>query len=304
MTKLYKYNVEPMNEKQKRLFVQKCEDEFEAQLEKAADIIIGDTSKIVTLSGPTCSGKTTTASRFISAIEKSGKKVGVISIDDFYKSREDLARESKERGLEKVDYDSALSIDLDYFEKCIDGILEKKTVMLPRYSFDEGRRVEYNEFDSSKYSCIILEGIQAVYPEVTQHIHTEYKSVQISVATDVEVNGSFFTSRQIRFIRRMIRDAKFRSAPPEVTFNMWKGVAENEDLHIMPFAGQYDIEIDSYMEYEPFMTKKIVEKLLGSIDKKHEFYYKSEEIREKIKNFFDISPDYLPEKSVYHEFLG
>ena len=149
-----------------------------------------------------------------------------------------------------------------------------------------------------------MEGRQAVYPEVTEHIHCGYKSVQISVATDVEVNGSFFTSRQVRFLRRMIRDSKFRGAPPEVTFGMWKGVSENEDLHIMPFAGQYDIELDSYMEYEPFMIKNIAMKLLESIPEGNEYYRKAEEIRAKFEGFFHISSDYLPERSVYHEFLG
>ena len=186
----------------------------------------------------------------------------------------------------------------------MDGILENKKILLPLYSFDRGERAGYKEFDSSEYSCIILEGIQAVYPEITSRIHSGYKSVQISVATDVEVNGSFFTSRQIRFLRRMIRDSKFRSAPPETTFRMWKGVAENEDLHILPFAGKYDIELDSYMEYEPFMTKKFVEELLCSIDKTNEYYHKAQDIREKIKDFFEISPEYLPKRSVYHEFLG
>lgn len=302
--KTYKYHVEDMSEAEKKEFVQKCEDEFEVQLERVSEIICKEKNRIITLSGPTCSGKTTTALRFISSVERSGGRVGVISIDDFYKSREKLERESKERGLLKVDYDSALSIDLKYFEECMDGILENKTVMLPKYSFKEGHRVECTPFEAYQYDYIILEGIQAVYPEVTSHIHCGYKSVQISVATDVEVNGSFFTSRQIRFLRRMIRDAKFRNAPPEVTFEMWKGVSENEDLHIMPFAGQYDIELDSYMEYEPFMIKHRVDELLKNIPAEYEFHHKAEEIKAKLGGFFEISPEYLPEKSVYHEFLG
>lgn len=300
----YIYNVSNMSEDEKKAFVLRCENNFELQLKKASQKIIDEDCRIITLSGPTCSGKTTTASKFISAIEHSGKKVGVISIDDFYKARKVLEKESMERGLDKVDYDSALSIDLDYFEECVDGILEKKTVKLPRYSFAHGDRSGYYDFDSSRYDRIIFEGIQAVYPEVTEHIHCGFKSVQISVKRDVEVNGSFFTSRQIRFMRRMIRDSKFRNAPPEFTFRMWKGVSENEDLHILPFNGMYDIEIDSFMEYEPFMIKKTVEKLLANIDRNDVFYHKAEEIREKIKDFFEISPDYLPKESVYREFLG
>ncbi len=302
--KTYSYNVGLLNEQEKKEFVQKCENEFEVQLEKASDFIAEHNSRIITLSGPTCSGKTTTASRFISALEKNGEKVGVISIDDFYKSRKQLEKESKERGLSEVDYDSALSIDLKYFEECIDGILDKRNVMLPRYSFEKGERASDFEFDSSRYKYIILEGIQAVYPEVTEHIHCGFKSVQISVVPDVEVNGVFFTNRQIRFMRRMIRDAKFRNAPPEVTFEMWKGVSKNEDLHILPFAGQFDIELDSYMEYEPFMIRKNVLGLLKHIKPEYEFFHKAKEITDKMQEFFDISPKYLPDKSVYHEFLG
>ena len=147
----YIYNVSNMSEDEKKAFVLRCENNFELQLKKASQKIIDEDCRIITLSGPTCSGKTTTASRFISAIEHSGKKVGVISIDDFYKARKVLEKESMERGLDKVDYDSALSIDLDYFEECIDGILEKKTVKLPRYSFEQGDRSGYYDFDSSRY---------------------------------------------------------------------------------------------------------------------------------------------------------
>lgn len=302
--KTYSYNVGQLNESEKKEFVLKCENEFEAQLEKASEFISKHNSRIITLSGPTCSGKTTTASRFISALEKNGQKVGVISIDDFYKSRKQLEKESKERGLLEVDYDSALSIDLDCFEECIDAILDKRNVKLPRYSFDKGERASFFDFDSSRYNYIILEGIQAVYPEVTNHIHCGFKSVQISVVPDVMVNGVFFTNRQIRFMRRMIRDAKFRNAPPEVTFEMWKGVSKNEDLHILPFAGQFDIELDSFMEYEPFMIRNNVLGLLKDIKPEYEFFHKAKEISDKMQEFFDISPEYLPEKSVYHEFLG
>ena len=302
--KRYIYTIEPMTEEEKREFVQKCEETFEKQLEFAAQKIMENGSKIITLSGPTCSGKTTTAMRLISLIEKSGKRVGVISIDDFYKSREILNAESKSRGLSSVDYDSAMSIDLDYFEKCIDGILADKKVMLPVYSFEHGKRLNYYEFDSKKYSFIILEGIQAVYPEITGHIHTGFKSVQISVARDVEVNGSTFTSRQIRFLRRMVRDAKFRNAPTQITFEMWGSVSENEDLHIFPYERKCDIQIDSYMEYELFMMKKEVLTLLSDIGKDNEYYSKAEEIREKMSRIFEISAEYLPELSVYHEFLG
>ena len=85
---------------------------------------------------------------------------------------------------------------------------------------------------------------------------------------------------------------------------MWKGVSENEDKHIIPFGHLCDIQIDSYMEYEPFMIRSTLMELLKDLPPDDDFYHKAEEIREKFASFFEISSEYLPEMSVYHEFLG
>lgn len=298
------YTIGQMTEEQKKAFVNKCEDEFEIQLESAANAIIEEGCRIVTLSGPTCSGKTTTSSRFISQLEKAGIRTAVISIDDFFKSREELVEHSKINGLDKVDYDSAFAIDLDCFKLCINDIINKKLTKLPKYGFVEGYRTGYYEFDASLFDCIIFEGIQAVYPEITDLLPKGFKSVQISVATDVSVNGVEFSSRQIRFLRRIIRDAKFRGSAPSFTLQVWKSVSENEDKHIIPFGHLCDIQIDSYMEYEPFMIKHTLMELLKDITPDDDFYHKAVEIKEKFSSFFEISQEYLPERSVYHEFLG
>ena len=99
--KTYAYTLNNMSEEEKKAFVLKCEAEFEVQLEAAAKKILEDDCRIVTLSGPTCSGKTTTASRFMSVIEQSGKKVGVISIDDFYKARNCLKKNLRKEAYQR-----------------------------------------------------------------------------------------------------------------------------------------------------------------------------------------------------------
>ncbi len=298
------YNLGQMTENEKKEFVAKCENEFEIQLENAANSIIDEKCRIVTLSGPTCSGKTTTSSRFISLLEAAGIRTAVISIDDFFKSREELVEYSKKNGLDKVDYDSAFALDLDCFKLCINDIKNEKMTKIPRYGFVEGYRTGYYDFDASLYDCIILEGIQAVYPEITELLPRGFKSVQISVATDVTVNGVEFSSRQIRFLRRIIRDAKFRGSTPSFTLQVWKSVSENEDKHIIPFGHLCDIQIDSYMEYEPFMIKSTLMELLKDITPDDDFYHKAVEIKDKFSSFFEISDEYLPDRSVFHEFLG
>ena len=292
------------NDEEMRAYIFEAETLYNDQLSEAAAYILSQKEhRIITLSGPSCSGKTTTGRKLIERLSAMGERVHLVSLDDFFLPRDLLLSRAADNG-GKIDFDSPNTLDYEALSSVIADIRASRTVRLPKFSFLTGKREGEETVIPQENDLFLFEGIQAVYPEVTEHIHCGYKRVQISVATDVEVNGKFFTSRQIRFLRRMIRDAKFRCAPPEVTFEMWKGVSENEDLHIMPFAGKYDIELDSYMEYEPFMIKNQVEALLKSVNPSYKFYHKAEEILAKIKDFFEISPEYLPDKSVYHEFLG
>jgi len=102
----------------------------------------------------------------------------------------------------------------------------------------------------------------------------------------------------------MVRDYRFRNTPPEITFKVWDGVVANEIRSIDPYSDNADVKINSFMKYEPFMLKIPVLELLNRITKDSEY----RGIADRIANFFKgmqaITPLYLPNESVYREFLG
>lgn len=292
------------NEEEKKQFVLECEADFEKQLIDACERLANEKDiRIITLSGPTCSGKTTTAQKIIEDFSKLGKKVKVISIDDFYKERSG-SRHTRPTD-EEIDFESVDAIDLKYLSECAESLFQGKKTLLPTYDFVTQSRVKYEEFTLSNDGLVIFEGIQAIYPEVVALFsHHPYKSVYISVKNDICFNGSCFTKREIRLVRRIVRDFYFRNATPEFTFYLWKGVSENEEKNIFPYEKNAEIQLDSGLDYELALIKPHLIKILSTVEKSSEYYPLAKSLIEKFDVIPEISDKYLPKNSVYREFLG
>ena len=288
------------NDTEIRAFINEAEQKYKNQVLKIAnEIICTDHIRILTLSGPTCSGKTTTSYILEHEIEKQGMTVKIISIDDFYRNRADIS------GAEKPDYESIAAIDFPVFQSCVDKILKRETAMLPLYDFVDGKRKGFDPYLPSDNEIIIFEGIQAIYPEILAILPKDIsKSIYISVDEDVNAYGTYFDKREIRFLRRLIRDFLFRNATPKKTLELWKGVVENEDKNIIPNKKYADYIIDSYMSYELGVIKSY---LLNTIsydlenEEEKELYYS---LKNKLENIIDIPSRWVPEDSVFREFIG
>ncbi len=288
------------NDDEIRLFVDAAEKNYKDQvLEIATKVARMDNVKFLTLSGPTCSGKTTTSYILENEFEKRGLTVKIISIDDFYRNRSSIS------GDEKPDYESISAIDFPVFKSCVNKILMGETAMLPIYDFKDGERQGFYPYKPVEHEIIIFEGIQAIYPEILAILPEEMtKSIYISVANDVNAYGTFFEKRQIRFFRRLLRDFLFRSATPERTLELWQGVIENEDKNIIPNEKNADYVINSFLPYELGVIKSYLLNVVSyDFDKEHEkeLYYK---IRREFENIVEIPSRFVPSDSVFREFIG
>lgn len=283
-------------------FIDYCENEFEERLRDAARRALLCGNKFITLSGPTCSGKTTTAAMLIDELSKAGKNAVVISIDDFY--LDDLHTKTDEDG--EVDFDSVNTIDLQYLAKVIVDLKDGKDVMLPRFDFLTGRRRNLETLSPGENDVYIFEGIQAVYPEVTKLFGDRYTSVFICVSDDVMFNGVYFSSSEIRLLRRIVRDSISRNTAPSETIAYWDNVRRNEDENIFPNAENPHVSIDSFLMYELFIISPIALEKLRSVPKGQEGYElaHSLEIRlEKIESTY-FNSSLVPMTSVFREFIG
>ncbi len=294
-------NVTFNNEQEKIAFVNECERDFEHRLDEVSKKAISSGVTTLLLSGPTCAGKTTTANKIIYDFHECGKEVTIISLDDFFKERNE-DREVKEG--EKIDYDSVDVLDLELLADCIKRLRAGNTIRVPIFDFLTQKRSGFNEHKIDSNEIIIFEGIQAVYPEITSLFDTEYKGIFINVNEDICINGEYFTKNEIRLIRRLVRDRKFRGATAEFTFYLWETVRANEEKSIFPNKDICEIQIDSFMGYELFLMKSYLIDTLLEINKESKYYEKAMKLLNKLSHLDEIDYKYIPKGSLYTEFLG
>lgn len=258
----------------------------------------------ITLSGPTCSGKTTTAIRLTEEFIACGHRVRTISIDNFFRDNFDTDRRNPILSGEK-DYDSAHALDLKYFEECVRGITEKRRVYLPTFDFITGKRSTYTLFEPYDDYYVIFEGLQAIYPEVLSLFPADkFAQLYVSVEDDLSVCGQIFTKREIRLIRRIVRDYKFRGASPEFTLFLWNSVTKNEDINILPYINDIPVRINSLLPYEMNIIKNDFLDIMTQVKPDSRYYNDSVAFVSCFDKIPAINKSYLPANSVYREFLG
>ena len=202
-----------------------CEKQYTDQIGDAAEALLAvHHLQIITVTGPTCSGKTTTARLLTAALEDAGRSVFPVSFDDFFKNRADLPILSSGR----VDYDTAAALDMETLTECLDKLIAEEPCDLPLFDFQNGCRSGVFRYVPRENDVILLEGIQAMYPEVRSHLpHEVTRSAAILPTMTVETPDGTLTARELRLLRRLVRDARTRNADAEMTLSMWADVCAN-----------------------------------------------------------------------------
>ena len=294
-------NIDEYRDAQK--YITRAEHDFSYKLDAAIDKVFENgCPKIITLAGPTCSGKTTTANKLVERIKAEGKNAVTLSIDDFFIDRTDRNVVDGEA----PDYDSVKAIDLPLLEVFVRDLLAGKTVNVPHFDFETTHRTGYTEFKPHKNDIYLFEGIQAVYPEVTRLFGRDYRSIFIAVVDPVKYKGAVLDKNEIRLFRRIVRDAYFRNATAEFSLHLWQTVRANEEENIFPNAGNSDIYIDSFLRYEPFVMARHAGELLKTVPEDSRYRAYADELLEKLKAFECpfFKDEMIPRDSMFREFIG
>ena len=294
------------SDKEKRALVLDGESFFRSELSETVNRIAERRDlRLITVSGPSCAGKTTSSAKLESALEEHGYLVHVISIDDFFLDREYLIARARERGL-PPDFDSPDTIDFSALSDAIDAIVAGKSHKLPVFSFQEGRRIGYRTLEPTHARDVyLIEGIQAVYPEVLSCFgKTDFVSLFVCPEIELSLGDDRISATDVRFLRRLVRDAKFRNATPEFTFTLWETVRENEEKNIFPNLAHVQYRINSYLAYEPYVIAPYAKGLLQAIPKESRHAPAAERYLRILKSIPEISDDCLPADSLFREFIG
>ena len=286
-----------------KALVQEAEAAFEAQLSAIADAVIQNPDvQFLTVTGPSCSGKTTTTKVLCQKLEAAGRALYPVSLDDFYKNPEDVPLLPDGR----IDYDTAKAIDLQSLEACIAHLLKEEPVDLPRFDFETKRRAGYVRYEPRENDIIVLEGIQAIYPEVKALLPIEHTfSIAIMPNKDVLLpDGSQLSRREIRLLRRIVRDARERATKAEKNLFMWETVTANEDITILPNLHRVDHFIDSFLPYELYVIRPYAETLLSEIPDDSVYADVRDHLLSCLSTLTALPSHIVPKDSVFREFIG
>ena len=285
-------------------FIASCESAFQQQIDLAVIRILSRPEvRLVMLAGPSSSGKTTTAERLKLAFAAYGRRAWTISLDDFYLDpRTPLLFEDG-----TPDYETVQALDLPYLETCLHGILTENRCLLPRFSFIKRQREPaLIPLEIEKEDLVIVEGLHALNPVITDPLNAKNLfRIYVSVSTRiVNLDAVLLAKRDLRFVRRMVRDNLFRASPVDYTYFLWNGVRKGEDRYLFPFRNRADFRIDSFHLYEPCVFRDSALRLLQTLPGESEYFETASALQQKLSAFPSLDPQLIPQQSLLHEFLG
>lgn len=262
-----------------------------------------DKKRLVLISGPSSSGKTTFAQRLAIQLRVNGLKTVEISIDDFFKNREDTPRTPEgEYNFETLD-----AIDTDIFNQVLKSLINGDEVEIPYYNFHTGcREWTGRKLNVSDDHIIIIEGIHGLNYKLTKGIDQKisYK-IYVSALTHLNIdNHNRVPTSDLRLIRRIVRDYQFRSTDALTTIKRWDMVRRGEDRYIYPFQEQADIMFNSSLSYELCVLKPIAVSLLENIDENIIEYIEAKRLLKFFNYILPFGSKCVPNNSILREYIG
>ncbi len=269
----------------------------------ADEIVKNKGIKLITIAGPSSSGKTTFSKRLEIQMRINGLKPVTISVDNYFVERE--ATPLDENG--KYDFECIEAIDTKLLNQDLIKLLNGEEIDAPTFNFHTGHK-EYrgNKMKLGKDEVLVMEGIHCLNDELTYLIPKEQKyKIYISALTVLNMDYyNRISTTDTRLIRRIVRDNQFRGYSAKHTLEMWESVKAGELKNIFKFQEEADAMFNSSLIYELGVLKKYAEPLLKEIEVESPLYSEAKRLLTMLKYFKSIPDKYIPIKSLIREFIG
>lgn len=275
----------------------------EKRIAGIADDIYCRKARIVLISGPSSSGKTTFSKRLSVQLMTNGLRPVALSLDDYFVDRELTPLD--EHG--EYDFESLYALDLPFFNTQLNALLQGEEVELTKFDFTTGKRVlTGNKLRINDHTVLIIEGIHALNPELTKHIPSADKyKIYVSALTSIMLDDhNYIPTTDNRLLRRILRDYKYRGYSAEETISRWPSVRKGEDKWIFPFQENADAMFNSALLFELAILKGYLTPILEQVKENRPEYSEAYRLNKFLQYFETIPDDDLPPTSLLREFLG
>lgn len=275
----------------------------EKKLAELADEIVKNNKKIVLIAGPSSSGKTTFSHRLSIQLKIHGMKPHPISIDSYFKNREDSPKD--ENG--EYNFETLEAIDVETFQQDMLDLLEGKEVSMPTFNFISGHR-EYkgNTLQLTEKDILVIEGIHGLNNGLAGNMPKDFiYKIYISALTQLNIDEhNRVPTTDGRLLRRLVRDASYRGTSAKETIARWNSVRQGEESFIFPYQEEADAMFNSALIYELAVLKQYAEPLLYAVPMDCEEYQEAKRLLKFLDYFLGIPGDSIPHNSLIREFIG
>ena len=261
-----------------------------------------DDYKVILLSGPSSSGKTTSAMKLSLYLRSLGLNPTHLSLDDYFLERAETPLGPNG----KPDFESLKAIDIKLFDSQISKLLKGTKVTVPTFNFIDGKKEYKRTVQLKDNDILIIEGLHALNEELLTNIPRKKKfKVYISPLTYLNIdNDNRIGMTDLRLLRRMVRDNRTRGYSPSKTLESWSDVRNGEEKYVFPYQDNADVMFNTSLAYELAVIKTYAEPLLFTISEDNPNYQVAQRLIELLKFVLPIPSETVPKTSILREFIG
>jgi uridine kinase len=293
--------------------VHESESAYEDNVTAAAEWIEErrDDIRVVIVSGPSSSGKTTTTIKLEQRLSKRGLRFRALNIDNYFF---DLELHPKDE-FGDYDFETPQALDLALISQHLQALLEGDEVLIPYYDFKTGtRKLDQTPMHLDEGEILLIDSLHGLYPQMTESVPDTQKA-RIFLEPLMQMkqpDGEYIHWADLRLIRRMLRDSVHRAYDPQRTLEHWHYVRSSEMRHIIPHIGTTDIIINSAMPYEIAIYRpKLLDRFIQWESKyrddplREDAFLRASRVRAMLEAVEPVEDDSaIPGDSVLREFIG
>ncbi len=293
--------------------ITESEAAYSVEIESAVREILRrqDEIKLIIITGPSSSGKTTSTIRIGEKLKSAGLNLVTLNVDNYFF---DLSMHPKDE-FGDYDFETPYALDLELINEHLQHLVAGEEVKIPYYDFKTGKRTpDSTPMQLKSDELILIDSLHGLFPPMTASVENARK-FRLYLEPLMQMkgeDGEYVYWTDIRLMRRMLRDASHRAYDPRQTLEHWHYVRSSEMRHIIPNLNNADAIVNSAMPYElSLYAARLKEEFNKWAEEyrnnplKEDAFTRAERVARMLASIIPVQDDSLvPLDSVIREFIG